>query len=209
MMRLGAPFLAAALRLGELPPLPNVARRADYRWWVVGTVCIGAFLGQLDASIASLALPTLEHVFGVSVGAVEWVALAYLVTLASLVVAFGRLADMVGRKALYTAGFVVFIAGSALCGAAPNLEVLVGARVLQAIGAAMLQANSVAIITQAVRRDELGRALGIQTAAQAIGLSVGPALGGLLIDALGWRWVFFIAVPPGCWAPRWAPSRCR
>ena len=86
---------------------------------MVGTVCIGAFLGQLDASIAGLVLPTLEQVFGAPVASVEWVAIAYLLALAALVVPLGRLGDLVGRKVLYTWGFVVFVAGSALCGPPP------------------------------------------------------------------------------------------
>lgn len=164
---------------------------------VVGTVCVGAFLGQLDASIAGLVLPTLEQVFQAPVSAVEWVAISYLLTLAALVVPLGRLADLTGRKMLYTFGFLVFIIGSALCGLAPTLGFLIAARVAQAVGAAMLQANSVAIITAAVPRRSLGRAIGIQGAAQAIGLAVGPSVGGFLIDAFGWEWVFFIAVPFG------------
>jgi EmrB/QacA subfamily drug resistance transporter len=181
----------------ELPPLARLAAWPAYSWLVVGTVCIGAFLGQLDASIAGLVLPTLEQVFGAPVASVEWVAIAYLLTLAALVVPLGRLADLLGRKMLYTWGFVVFIAGSAMCGLAPGLGWLIGFRVVQAVGAAMLQANSVAIITAAVPRRVLGRAIGIQGAAQAVGLSLGPSLGGFLIDALGWEWVFFIAVPFG------------
>ena len=124
-------------------------------------------------------------------------AIAYLLTLAALVVPLGRLADLLGRKVLYTWGFVVFIVGSALCGLAPGLGWLIVFRVAQAVGAAMLQANSVAIITAAVPRRVLGRAIGVQGAAQAVGLSLGPSLGGLLIDSLGWQWVFFIAVPFG------------
>ena len=142
-------------------------------------------------------LPTLEQVFGAPVAYVEWVAIAYLVTLAALVVPLGRLADLLGRKMLYTWGFLVFITGTTLCGLSPTLSWLIGFRVLQAIGAAMLQANSVAIITAAVPRRTLGRAIGVQGTAQAVGLSVGPSVGGLLIDALGWQWVFFIAVPVG------------
>jgi EmrB/QacA subfamily drug resistance transporter len=183
--------------LAEHPPLQALARWPAYRWLVVGTVCVGAFLGQLDASIAGLVLPTLEDVFGAPVASVEWVAIAYLLTLAALVVPLGRLADLLGRKTLYTWGFVVFIVGSAACGFAPSLGWLVGFRVLQAVGASMLQANSVAIITAAVPRRVLGRAIGVQGAAQAVGLSVGPSVGGLLIDTLGWQWVFFIAVPFG------------
>ena len=181
----------------EPPPVRSIASLPFYPWLVVGTVCVGAFLGQLDASIAGLVLPTLEETFAAPVAALAWVAIAYLVALAALVVPFGRLADLAGRKLLYTSGFVVFIVGSALCGLAPGLGWLIAFRILQAVGAAMLQANSVAIITATVVRRRLGRAIGIQGAAQAIGLSVGPSVGGFLIDALGWRWVFFIAVPFG------------
>jgi EmrB/QacA subfamily drug resistance transporter len=188
---------AFSLLLAEQPPLPGIATWPAYRWLVVATVCVGAFLGQLDASIAGLVLPTLQQVFAAPVDTVEWVSIAYLLTLAALVVPLGRLADLLGRKMLYTWGFVVFIGGSALCGLAPTLAWLIAFRVLQALGAAMLQANSVAIITAAVPRRALGRAIGVQGAAQAVGLSIGPSVGGLLIDSLGWQWVFFIAVPVG------------
>jgi len=189
----------SALRpfLAEQPPLPRIAMWPAYRWLVVGTVCVGAFLGQLDASIAGLVLPTLQQVFAAPIDSVEWVSIAYLLTLAALVVPLGRLADLLGRKMLYSWGFVVFIAGSALGGVAPTLAWLITFRVVQAVGAAMLQANSVAIITAAVPRRALGRAIGVQGAAQAVGLSIGPSVGGLLIDTLGWQWVFFIAVPVG------------
>src|SRR5438045_107237 len=96
----------------EHPPLARLAAWPAYRWLVVGTVCVGAFLGQLDASIASLVLPTLEEVFGAPVASIEWVAIAYLLTLAALVVPIGRIADLLGRKTLYTWGFVIFIVGS-------------------------------------------------------------------------------------------------
>lgn len=183
--------------LEEPAPLPWIAKRSYYPWLVVGTVCIGAFMGQLDASIAQLVLPTLETVFLAPLSSVEWVALAYLLSLAALLAPVGRLADIAGRKLLYTIGFLIFVAGSALCGAAPDLPALLGSRVLQAVGAAFLQANSVAIVTAAAGPGRRGKAIGIQGTAQAIGLSVGPALGGLLISAFGWRWVFFINVPAG------------
>jgi EmrB/QacA subfamily drug resistance transporter len=188
---------ALAILLREPAPAAWAARQPGYRWLVVGTVCIGAFMGQLDASITSLVLPTLEKTFGVPLSSVEWVAIAYLLTLAALVTAFGRLADMFGRKALYTFGFGVFVLGSALCGLSTSLWPLVAARVLQAVGAAMLQANSVALITQTVSRRQLGRAIGLQGAAQAIGLSIGPSVGGALIGMFGWEAVFWINVPAG------------
>ena len=180
------------------PPRPRrIAARPDAYWFAVLTVCIGAFMGQLDASIVTLAFPTMERNLHVSVGAVQWVGLAYLLTLVGCLTAVGRYADMAGRKLLYTYGFLVFIVGSALCGFAPDLPMLVGFRVLQAIGAAMLQANSVAIITAAAPRAKLGRAIGVQGAAQALGLALGPAAGGLLIAVGGWRLIFLVNVPVG------------
>jgi EmrB/QacA subfamily drug resistance transporter len=166
-------------------------------WYVVATVCIGAFMGQLDASIVTLALPQLGRELHAGVGAVEWVALAYLLTLVATVATVGRIADAVGRKLLYVYGFSVFTAGSALCGVAPTLGVLIAARVLQAVGAAMLQANSIALITEAVPRPMLGRALGVQGTAQALGLALGPAVGGVLIALGGWRLIFLVNVPAG------------
>ncbi len=172
-------------------------RRANAYWLAVAAVCIGAFMGQLDASIVTVALPTLQRTFHASVGAVTWVGLSYLLVLVATVAAVGRFADMWGRKLLYVYGFGVFIVGSALCGLAPNLGALVGFRALQAVGAALLQANSVAIIVLAVPRRSLGKAIGIQGAAQAIGLALGPTVGGLLLAAGGWRLIFYVNVPFG------------
>jgi len=174
-----------------------VAGHRNAAWFVVATVCVGAFMGQLDASIVALALPTLQRHFDAPLGAVTWVGLSYLLVLVASVTAMGRLSDMVGRKLLYTYGFAVFIIGSALCGLAPSLLALDGFRVIQAVGAAMLQANSVAIIALAVPRRSLGRAIGVQGAAQAVGLALGPAVGGVLLAAGGWRLLFFINVPFG------------
>lgn len=180
------------------PPRPDAIRSSPRApWLAVGTVCIGAFMGQLDASIVTVAFPTLEHSFRATVGGVQWVGLTYLLVLVGLVTAVGRLADMFGRKLLYTYGFLVFILGSGLCGVAPNLISLDVFRVLQGVGAAMLQANSVAIIASAVPADRLGRAIGLQGAAQALGLAMGPSVGGLLIAAGGWRLIFLVNVPLG------------
>jgi EmrB/QacA subfamily drug resistance transporter len=166
----------------------------------VATVCIGAFMGQLDASIVTVALPSVQRSFAASVGAVAWVGLGYLVALVASVVVIGRLSDMLGRKLIYVYGFGIFVAGSVLCAVAPSLGVLVACRVLQGVGAAMLQANSVAIIALAVPRERLGRSIGIQGAAQALGLAAGPTLGGLLLAAGGWRLIFMVNVPTGLFA---------
>lgn len=180
------------------PPRPErIRRRTDAHWLVVATVCVGAFMGQLDASIVTLAFPTLKAEFHTTLAMVEWVGLAYLLALAGTVTAVGRLADMVGRKLLYTYGFGVFTLASAGCALAPSLSVLVLCRVVQGVGAAMLQANSVALITTAMPRGRLGRGIGAQGTAQALGLAVGPAVGGLLIALGGWRLLFLINVPVG------------
>lgn len=180
------------------PPRPDAIRRQPRAYWlVVATVCVGAFMGQLDASIVSLALPTLQRDFHATLGLVEWVSLSYLLLLVGTVVAVGRFADMVGRKLLYTYGFLVFTVASAACAFAPSLPALIGFRAVQAIGAAMLQANSVALITLAMPRGKLARGIGVQGAAQALGLALGPTVGGLLVAAGGWRLVFLVNVPAG------------
>ncbi|MBV8463053.1 MAG: DHA2 family efflux MFS transporter permease subunit [Acidimicrobiales bacterium] len=180
------------------PPRPESVRRLPKAYVLaIAAVCIGAFMGQLDASIVTLAFPSLARTFHASASAVSWVGLSYLLVLVGTLTAFGRLSDMVGRKLLYIYGFAVFVVGSALCAAAPDLATLVGFRVIQAVGAAMLQANSVAIIALAVPAGRLGRSLGIQGAAQALGLALGPSVGGLLLAAGGWRLIFLVNVPVG------------
>jgi EmrB/QacA subfamily drug resistance transporter len=180
------------------PARPERVRRSPHGpWLVVATVCVGAFMGQLDASIVTLALPAIQRDFHAALGGVEWVSLSYLLALVVLVVPVGRVADMLGRKLLYVYGFAVFTAGSVACGVAPTLSLLIAFRVVQALGAALLQANSVALIATAVPAERLGRAIGLQGAAQAIGLAVGPAVGGALVSAGGWRWVFLVNAPIG------------
>lgn len=167
----------------------------SYHWFVVGTVCIGAFMAALDASIINVAMPTLSTSFSVGMDMVEWVSIAYLLTLTSLLTLLGSLSDRLGRKFFYTVGFAIFGGGSALCGVAGTIPFLISARVLQAIGAAMLQANSVAIITSTVPTTSRGKAIGIQGSAQAIGLSIGPTVGGIMIANFGWRLIFYVNVP--------------
>src|ERR1700677_1654896 len=172
-----------------------IRERPNAHWLAVAAVCVGALMGQLDASIVTVALPTLQRSFHASVGSVTWVGLSYLLVLVATVTAVGRFADMWGRKLLYVYGFIIFIGASVLCGLAPDLAALCGFRALQALGAAMLQANSLAIICLVVPARSLGRAIGLQGAAQAIGLALGPSVGGLLLAAGGWRLIFFVNVP--------------
>jgi MFS family permease len=166
-------------------------------WLAVGVVCFGAFMGQLDASIVTLTFRPMEHDFAAPLAAVQWVSLAYLLLLVALVTPAGRLADSAGRKLIYGHGFVVFTIGSACCGLAPSLGILIGCRLFQAAGAAMLQSNSVALVTTSVPRERMRLALSVQAAAQAIGLGLGPTLGGLLTQTVGWRAVYWINVPVG------------
>ncbi|WP_216898034.1 MFS transporter [Nocardia alni] len=166
-------------------------------WLAVGAVCLGAFMGQLDASIVTLTFPAVQREFHAPLAGVEWVSLAYLLTVVGLVVAAGRIADSIGRKAVYLQGFVVFTVASAACALAPGLGWLIGFRVLQAVGAAMLQANSVALVVTSMPANRMRAALGVQAGGQALGLALGPALGGLMVDSIGWRWVYGVNVPVG------------
>ncbi len=183
--------------VNELLPIAAVRNRNGYHWFVVGTVCIGAFMAALDASIVNIALPVLTRQFHISMSMVEWVSLVYLLTLAGLIVPFGRIADMIGRRWMYALGFTVFIIGSFACGVSANLSILLISRVIQAVGAGMLQANSVSIITAATPSTDRGKAIGLQASAQGVGLSLGPTIGGVLLSFLGWRWIFFINLPVG------------
>ncbi|MFJ4552824.1 MFS transporter [Streptomyces sp. NPDC088817] len=177
---------------------PEGIRSRPNAWKLaVATVCFGAFMGQLDASIVTLTYGSLRTEFHASLAAVEWVSLAYLLALVALLVPAGRLADAHGRKLLYLYGFAVFTLASAACGLAPSLPALVAFRVVQAAGAALMQANSVALVTTSAPRGRMRSALGVQAAAQALGLALGPTVGGALVSTLGWRWVFWVNVPVG------------
>jgi MFS family permease len=180
-------------------------RWRSYPWLIVGVTCIGAFMGQVDASIVQLALPTLGRVFDCTLESVSWVALAYLLGVAAFLPIFAQLCQMFGRKLLYIIGFVVFTGASALCGFAPDLATLIAFRFLQGFGGAMLAANSMALVVTSTDKSLRARALGVYAGAQAVGISAGPVIGGLL-GALGWPWVFWMNVPfglilivAGCW----------
>jgi MFS family permease len=166
-------------------------------WFAVAAVCFGAFMGQLDASVVTVAFPALQRQFGAGLAGTQWVSLAYLLVLTSLLVPAGRWSDRAGRKLLYLYGFVLFAVTSAACGLATSLAMLIALRVAQACGAALLQANSVALVVTSVPAQTRRAALGVQAAAQAIGLASGPVIGGVLVATVGWRWVFFLNVPVG------------
>lgn len=171
--------------------------RDQWQWAVLVVVLFGATMSALDITIVNIALPTIKDQFGTSLALLEWVSMAYMIVLAIALPIVGRLADIFGRSRLYNIGFGIFILGSALCGFAPGVDTLVAARALQAVGAALLQANSVALITQVFRRRSLGRALGTQAAVQGTAMALGPFVGAMLITFAGWRFVFFVNVPIG------------
>ena len=183
--------------LREQPRPDFVRENPRAPWLAVGVVCFGAFMGQLDASIVTITFPAMERDFGVPVAAVQWVSLIYLLGLVALLAPAGRLGDAVGRKLVYTYGFAVFTVASLACGLAPSLGVLVLLRLVQAVGAAMLQSNSVALVTTSAPKDRMRFALGVQAGAQSLGLALGPTLGGLLTATVGWRAVYWVNVPVG------------
>jgi EmrB/QacA subfamily drug resistance transporter len=185
------------LRGVEPPPAAFLLRQSFHPWLVVGITCIGAFIGQLDASIVQLALPALKQAFGVSVNDVRWVAIGYPLAYAACLPVFARVCEMFGRKLPYLLGFAVFTIASLMCGLAQDLGWLIAFRLLQGVGGGMIGANSMVIVVKAVAPDKRARAIGLYTTAQAIGVSSGPVVGGLLLDALGWHWVFWATVPFG------------
>jgi EmrB/QacA subfamily drug resistance transporter len=181
----------------ESAPLPFFSRQSWYPWVVVGVTCIGGLMGQLDASIVQLALPTLERRFDANLDAVSWVAIAYLLAYAAGLPTFARLSETKGRKLLYVAGYALFTVASAACGLVSDLRWLIGFRLLQGVGGALLGSNSMTILVKAAGPSRRGRAMGLFAAAQAVGISAGPLLGGLILQKFGWRWIFLATVPCG------------
>jgi len=167
------------------------------RWYVLIAVAMAIFLGTIDGSIVNVALPTLVREFDTTFAAVQWIVLAYLLTQATLVLGIGRLGDIVGKKPIFTAGFGVFTLGSVLAGLSPSIGWLIGFRVLQGLGSAMIFALGFAIVAEAFPPWERGRALGINGTAVSAGIITGPIVGGLILDAVDWRWIFFVNLPIG------------
>jgi EmrB/QacA subfamily drug resistance transporter len=190
----------------DVAPLDIFARLPYYPWLVVGVTCVGAFMGQVDASIVQLALPALRREFHASLAAVSWVAIAYLLAYASTLPVFARLSKVFGRKLLYAIGFVVFAVASALCGATSHLSLLIAFRLLQGVGGGLLGSNSMSILQASAPSGKRGTAMGLYAAAQAVGISVGPIVGGVLLAGFGWRWIFWVTVPfsiAGCILTWW------
>src|SRR5450759_3397037 len=159
------------------------------KWAVMAIIAIGVFMATLDTSIVNISLPVIARSFGVPLsGAIEWVIIAYLVVIAGVLLTTGRLSDMIGRKPIWPAGLIIFTLGSAFCGFAPSLGLLITARALQGLGGALIMAISPAMLTSAFPSSERGRALGINAVVVALGVSTGPTLGGIITTYLSWRW---------------------
>ncbi len=157
----------------------------------------GVLMSTIDGSIVNIALNTLVNDFNSNLNVVEWVMLAYLLTLTCLLLLAGRVGDMFGKRRVYIIGFVVFTVASALCGLSPTIGALIGFRVVQAIGAAMIQAIGPALLVVAFPPNERGTALGVIGSVVAAGILIGPALGGLLLNYVSWQSIFYVNIPIG------------
>ena len=158
-------------------------------------VCLGQFMGALDARSIIVALPTMSVHFGTAMATIQWIPLAYQLTMIGLVLSLGRLGDRIGRKRIYGLGYLIFAVGSAGCGLSTLLAQIIVFRVLEGIGGAMVLANGRAIVSAVYAREGRGKALGVASMAFHLGYIVGPSLGGLLVDLVGWRWIFFVNLP--------------
>lgn len=171
--------------------------RARTPWIVLLPVGVGTFMSALDGSVVNTLLPVMGESLHAEVAHIEWVATVYLLVVSALLLGVGRMGDLRGHKRIYLGGFALFVLGSALCGLAPTAGWLIGLRGLQAVGATMLFANALAIVTKSFPGSVRGRVLGALGMFTYLGLTTGPSLGGWIADAIGWRWVFYINVPVG------------
>ncbi|QEX17977.1 MFS transporter [Hypericibacter terrae] len=171
-------------------------RTSSVRWALAG-LSLSMLLASLGTSIANVGLPTLAQAFGVSFQAVQWIVLAYLLAITTLIVSVGRLGDIAGRRRLLLAGIALYTAASALCGVAPALWLLIGARAAQGLGAAIMMALTIAFVGETVPKARTGSAMGLLGTMSAVGTALGPSLGGVLIAGFGWRAIFFVSVPLG------------
>lgn len=167
------------------------------KWFVLFNVSLGIFMSTLDSGIVNLALPVIVTSLNIDMATVQWVVTAYLLTISSFLPIFGRLSDIIGRKRLYSMGFLIFAGGSFLCALSNSIEFLVISRIIQALGASILMSLGQGITTSTFPPSERGRALGITGSVVAIGSLFGPGVGGVLVQSFGWPSVFIINIPIG------------
>ena len=175
---------------------PNI-RYSRRRWGVLAIICIGLFMILLDGTIVNIAIPDIMTSFKTSFSAVEWVMNSYLLVFAVLLITTGRFGDLYGRKLLFIAGAALFTVASLACGLAPGVGWLIGFRAVQGLGGSMMMPNTLSIISNVFRPEERGKAMGFWGGVSGFALAIGPSLGGVLVQASSWRWIFFINVPIG------------
>ena len=176
------------------------ARRAERTpsvRWALASLSLSMLLPSLDTSIANAGLPALAHAFTASFQSVQWIVLAYLLAITALIVSVGRLGDIIGRRRLLLVGIGLFTVASLLCGVAPTLGLLIAARAAQGLGAAIMLALTMAMVGETVPQAKIGSAMGLLGTMSAIGTTLGPSLGGILLAALGWQIIFLVNVPLG------------
>ena len=183
--------------------LTSIQGRFEYKWIALSVTTIGALMAAIDSTIVILGLPQMLVQLHADLIEMIWVIMGYILVSTVFLLTFGRIADMFGRVRMYNLGFVIFTIGSALCGFSNSALQLILFRLIQGAGAAMLMVNSVAILTEVFPPNERGRALGINAITWAAGGVLGPILGGLILSAGNWRWIFFINVPVGIFGATW------
>lgn len=178
-------------------PAPVDIRDSRRRWLVLAVLCVGVFMLLLDGTIVNIAIPDVMTDLETGFSQVEWVMNGYLLAFAVLLITSGRFGDLWGRKAIFMGGLAVFTLASLACGLAPSIGLLIGFRVVQGVGGAMMMPNTLSIITNVFHPHERGKAMGFWGAVSGFSLALGPSLGGLLVEASSWRWIFIINVPIG------------
>jgi EmrB/QacA subfamily drug resistance transporter len=167
------------------------------KWWTLGAVSVGLFMIMLDNTVVNVALPSIRTSLGMSIEGLEWVVAGYALTFAAFMLVGGKLADFLGRRLIFMVGLAVFTGASLACGLAPNGGFLIGARVVQGLGGALMNPATLSIITATFAARERGKAIGIWAGVSAMALAIGPLVGGLLTEHVNWNWIFFINVPIG------------
>ena len=162
-----------------------------YKWWVLFAVSVGLFTSVFDHGSINVALPSIADRFNTDLPTTQWIIIGYGLTIAALLLPMGRLSDIMGRKKIYLLGFIVFTTGGFLAAMSPNIELLIGAKIFQGVGSAMTQGTSMAMVISAFGDKDRGRALGLTMSVVGVGAVVGPAIGGFLVDYLGWESVLY------------------
>ncbi|HYD81044.1 MAG TPA: MFS transporter [Paucimonas sp.] len=181
----------------EIESAEQAAPTAPSVRWALAGLSLSMLMPALDTSIANAGLPAMARAFAASFQEVQWIVLAYLLAITTLIVGVGRLGDIVGRRRLLLAGIGLFTLASLACGTAPTLPLLIAARAAQGLGAAIMMALAVALVGETVPKARTGSAMGLLGTMSAIGTTLGPSLGGLLIAGFGWRTIFLVNVPLG------------